>query len=249
MAILDGRTLLKLYRRVEEGPHPEVELLRRLASKTPFTHTPALLGVLSYQPAIGDSLTLGVVEEYVAGESDAWRLTLDALHRFFDHILTSGFGPPAIEPGPRSLVDLSDRDVPEQALELLGSYLETARLMARRTAEMQVALAAGVNDPAFAPEPFTLMYQRSLYQSMHSQIRRTLERLRQRLNELPEPLREPGGKLLLAEDALLRRARRILDRRINAVRTRCHGDYHLKHLLSIGKDFLVVDFDGEPSRP
>ncbi|HBI42653.1 MAG TPA: hypothetical protein DDY78_07320, partial [Planctomycetales bacterium] len=97
---------------------------------------------------------------------DAWNLTLDSLRRFFDQVLTGAFGPPDLEVGPRSLVDLSEQDVPPQALELLGAYLETARLIARRTAEMHVALAAGVDDPAFAPEPFTAMYQRSLYQSM-----------------------------------------------------------------------------------
>jgi len=249
LAILDGRTLLKLYRRVEEGPHPEVESLQRLASKAPFTHTPALLGVLSYHAETGESLTLGVVEEYVAGESDAWRLTLDALHRFFDQILTSRPPPPDLEAGPRSLVELSSKDVPAAALELLGSYVETARLMARRTADLHVALASVVDDPAFAPEPFTSMYQRSLYQSMRGQIRRMMDRLRPTVAGLPEPLRELGSRLVLAEDHLLRKARSILDHRIHAMRIRCHGDLQLQHLLSIGKDFLVVDFEGEPDRP
>ena len=248
LAILDKRTLLKLYRRVEEGPHPEVEALRHLASKKPFSHTPALLGVLRYKPDAGESMTIGVVEEYVTGEGDAWRLTVESLRRFFDHILTGGQGPPTLEAGPRSLVDLSNRDVPPEVLELLGSYLETARLMARRTAEMHIALAAG-NDPAFAPEPFTPMYQRSLYQSMRGGVRRTLDLLRQRQPSLPDGMRDQAAHVLLGEEQLLHQARRILERPIKAVRIRCHGDYHLKHLLSIGKDFLVVDFEGQPSRP
>jgi maltose alpha-D-glucosyltransferase/alpha-amylase len=175
-------------------------------------------------------------------------LTLDSLRRFFDQVLTGAFGPPDWEVGPRSVVDLSEQDVPPRALELLGAYLETARLMARRTAEMHVALAAGVDDPAFAPEPFTAMYQRSLYQSMRGQIRKTLERLRRQLETLPEALHEPARRILHGEEDFLRLARRILDK-ITSVRIRCHGDYHLKHLVSIGKDFLIVDFEGEAGRP
>ncbi len=120
--------------------------------------------------------------------------------------------------------------------------------MARRTAEMHVALAAGADDPAFAPEPFTPMYQRSLYQSMREQLRLTLARLRRRLPVLPEALREPAERILRGEETLLRQARRVLDR-IDAVRIRCHGDYHLRHLVSIGRDFVIVDFEGEADRP
>ncbi len=248
-AVLDGRgLLLKLYRRVEEGVHPEVEVLRHFARTGSFPHTPSLLGVLEYQPETGGPITVGIVREFIHGEGDAWRLTLDALRRFFDHILTGDFAPPTLEEGPRSVVDLSEREVPEQVREMLGSYLETARLMARRTAEMHVALASGADDPAFTPEPFTPMYQRSLYQSMREQIRQTVESLRQRLGALPEALREPAGRILHGEDVLLRQARRVLDR-IDAVRIRCHGDYHLRHLVSIGHDFVVVDFEGEADRP
>ena len=180
-AVLDGRgLLLKLYRRVEEGIHPEMEVLRRFAKTGAVPHTPSLLGVLEYQPEAGGPITIGIVREFVHGEGDAWRLTLDALRRF-DHILTGDFAPPTLEEGPRSVVALSEREIPEQVCEMLGSYLETARLMARRTAEMHVALASGADDPAFAPEPFTPMYQRSLYQSMREQVRQAVDQLRQRL--------------------------------------------------------------------
>jgi maltose alpha-D-glucosyltransferase/alpha-amylase len=93
------------------------------------------------------------------------------------------------------------------------------------------------------------MYQRSLYQSMRVQIRQTLERLRQRLDALPEALCEPARHVLHGEDELLRQARQVIQRKINAPRVRCHGDYHLGHLVSIGRDFLVVDFEGEADRP
>jgi maltose alpha-D-glucosyltransferase/alpha-amylase len=247
IAALDGRALLKVYRRVEEGPHPEVEALRFLAAHSRLKQTPLLLGVLEYQPESGPATTIGIAQEYIAGEADAWQLTVDALRRCFERALTGEAVLPDLETGPRSVVDLSEGDIPEPAKEVLGAYLETARLMARRTAELHLALASDPDDPAFAPEPFTPMYQRSLYQSMRGQIRQALGRLRQLQIALPEALREPAERVLHVEEALLRLARRILDR-ITAVRIRCHGDYQLRSLVSIGRDFLVVDFDGEPDR-
>jgi len=40
----------------------------------------------------------------------------------------------------------------------------------------------------------------------------------------------------------------ILGRTVPAMRIRCHGDYHLGQVLYTGKDFVIVDFEGEPAR-
>jgi maltose alpha-D-glucosyltransferase/alpha-amylase len=248
VVIVGERLLLKLYRRIEEGMQPELEMNRVLYAKTSFTHVPRLLGALQYHSERGEPATVGIIEEYVVAEGDAWRLTLDALHRFFDRILSGAEGPPQIEPGPRSLVELTDQEIPSQAREQLGSYLETSRLIARRTAELHVALAAVKDDPDFEPEPFTGQYQRSLYQSMRSRIRQTMVVLRQRLGGWPPALRELADRVAHGEDKLMRVAHRICDRRIEAPRIRCHGHLHLGHLLYTGKDFLIIDLEGEADR-
>ncbi len=178
VVVLGDRLLLKLYRRLEEGLHPELEMNRALLAKTSFKHLPALLGAWQYRPERGEAVTLGILQEHIVSEGNAWRLTLDAMHRFFDHILAGSAEPPQVEYGSRSLVDLSEKEIPAEAREHLGTYLETARLMARRTAELHVALASVTDDPAFVPEPFTGQYQRSLYQSMRGRIRQTLALLR-----------------------------------------------------------------------
>jgi len=248
VVVLGDRLLLKLYRRIEEGLHPEVEMNRVLFTKTNFTHVPPLLGALQYRPERGSATTLGVVQEYVPSEGNAWRLTLDALHRFFDHILAGSSGPPQLEAGPRSMVELSEQEIPAQVREVLGTYLETARLIAHRTAELHIALASVTDDADFAPEPFTGQYQRSLYQSMRGRIRQTLELLRHRLPLWPEGLREPAARVAQNEDKLMRLAHRIFDRLIEAPRLRCHGHLHLGHLLFTGKDFLLIDLEGEADR-
>jgi maltose alpha-D-glucosyltransferase/alpha-amylase len=247
VVIVGDRLLLKVYRRIEEGVQPEVEMNRVLLSKTSFTQLPPVFGALSYRPEKSEPATLGIVQEFVPTEGNAWLLTLDALDRFFDQILPLSTIPPQLD-GQRSVVELSDQEIPGQVRELMGSYSETARMMARRIGELHVALASVRDNPDFASEPFTVHYQRSLYESMRGRIRQTLTALRQRLHRWPEPLRDMAARVAQSEDRLMRLAYRVLDRRIEARRIRCHGHLHLGHLLYTGKDFLIIDLEGEPDR-
>src|SRR5262249_32557064 len=99
------------------------------------------------------------------------------------------------------------------------------------------------------PEPFTLLAQRSIYQSLRSQARQTLELLRKRLPSLPEAVQPLARELLSRENELLGHARRVFERRINAQQIRCHGDYHLARVLFTGNDFVLLDLAGAPGRP
>jgi maltose alpha-D-glucosyltransferase/alpha-amylase len=139
--------------------------------------------------------------------------------------------------------------VPDVAREVIGSYLESARLLGQRTGELHLALASSADEPSFAPEPFTTLYQRSLYQSMRSQTRQAFDLLRKRVKELPEATRETAQKLLAREEEVIKRGRAVFENKIKALRTRCHGDYHLTQLLYTGKDFVVIGLDGETYRP
>ena len=159
-------------------------------------------------------------------------------------------GPPSAEvlPPAPSLLELSNGPVPEAAQDVLGSYLRTAELLGRRTADMHLALAVG-EGKGFAAEPFSRLYQRSLYQSMRANARRVLSLLRKRRSQLPEAASAQAELLLKNEEALLDRFHRVSDIRIAAQRIRCHGDFHLGQVLFTGKDFIITDFEGEPERP
>jgi maltose alpha-D-glucosyltransferase/alpha-amylase len=144
-----------------------------------------------------------------------------------------------------------------QALDELGRgdrgaiqhYEEFASLLGRRTAEMHLILASDNGDPAFAPEPTTMLSTRSVYQSIRSLGLQVMRQLRRQLNSLPEESRAEAEAVLELESNLLPRLRALLERPIAARRIRTHGDYHLGQILFTGGDYVIVDFEGEPLRP
>ena len=249
-AVLGGQLILKLFRRIDQGENPDLEIGRYLTEQTDLSCVPKVAGALEYKDKKGTRFTLAVLHQFVPNEGDAWVYTLDELDRYFEHIKSELTGSaPAEDMLPRgSLVELIDQEPPELARHVIGTYLESTELLGRRTAELHLALAAGVSE-SFAPEPFTKLYQRSLYQSMRSQARRTLSLLRKQLKKLPEAVAPVAERLAKSEAELLERFRDLSERRIHAARIRCHGDFHLGQVLFTGKDFVIIDFEGEPDRP
>ncbi|HYT95676.1 MAG TPA: maltose alpha-D-glucosyltransferase [Gemmataceae bacterium] len=247
-SVLFGNELiLKVFRRAEEGLNPDLEIGRFFNTRRSFPHVPTLLGSIEYRSRRGEPITLALLQGYVHNEGHAWQFTLDELSRFFERVLALP-APQQIPAVVGSGLELAAREAPPQARELIDNYLGSAQLLGQRTAEMHLALAAETEQPDFAPEPFSTLYQRGVYQSLRNLKRRALERLAEQVEGMPEPMRTEGQRLLATEDALHQRLRGVLSRRFHAQRTRYHGDYHLGHVLYTGKDFVIIDFEGEADR-
>jgi maltose alpha-D-glucosyltransferase/alpha-amylase len=245
---LGDRLLFKLFRKTEPGINPDLEIGRYLTDHTEFRHVPVLAGGLELRVRGREPMTLGVLHQFVPSEGDAWSWTLNGLSQYFERAVVMPGALAEADLGPSSLVDRARLDPPPLVQDMIGGYLTQVRQLGHRTAELHLALAEARDNPAFAPEPFNTLYRRSLYQSVRSSVRTTFDLLRRQLPMLTDPSREQARQVLGLEDTVLRYARSVLDRRYVMQRMRYHGDYHLGQVLFTGKDFVIVDFEGEPSR-
>ncbi|HVS01242.1 MAG TPA: maltose alpha-D-glucosyltransferase [Thermoanaerobaculia bacterium] len=240
------RYILKLFRKVEPGINPELEISRFLTEEAGFLNTPPLAGGLELRRGRGEPLSLAVLQGYVENQGDAWSYTLDALGRYFERILVAPrlARPPELDGSPLELATTLPAELPE----VLGLYPYSARLLGQRTAELHLALASTREAPDFAPEPFSTLYQRSIYQSVRSLAGRSLQLLRRRLGALDGRVKGLGEDVLGRRQEIVDRCRALTSRKIETARIRCHGDYHLGQVLYTGNDFVIIDFEGEPAR-
>ncbi len=227
-----------------------------------FKHTPPCLGALQYKRSDSEPVIAGVMKRYVHCESDAHTHCLDAADRFFERVQAARLDfkfAPAIPASP----SLSSRiQLSAELRDLLGeSDIELFRRMGVRTAELHLALSRTTANPDFAPEPFTMLYQRSVFQTMQSNAKRMIESLRRAVEDSsPAASDIPGGKfpgeLAPRAQAVIQARKQVLDhfqqfyrQKIDSLKIRIHGDYHLGHLLYTGKDYIVIDFEGKPEKP
>ena len=236
--LFDNNFFLKLYRKLENGVNPDVEINRFLTEHTDFPNVPAFVGALEYRRPKAEPAVVCLLQRAATNERDGWTLTLDAVGRYYERVL-----------GRKA--DLQDETAAPGVLldELIGGvYPDKAKLLGQRTGELHLALASSMENPAFVPEPFNAMTQRSVYQTMRASLRRGFTLLEKKLPDLSAAFRNEAKEALGAEQEILAREKRLLDRRTNAAKIRIHGDYHLGQLLYTGKDFVILDFEGEPAR-
>jgi maltose alpha-D-glucosyltransferase/alpha-amylase len=246
--VYGDQMIAKVLRRLDEGISPDVEVGAYLAE---VPHVPELLGTLDLERDDGRSVaTIALVQQLVPNEGDAWQATLDELGRFAERVVSEH--PHDTHPTPaanRPPLALARAGVPEAVHAEAGPFLGSLHLLGRRTAEVHTALARPSDDPAFAPEPMTKLYQRSLYQTMRNAVRLGLRSGRREARRLQDDtLRSRIVALADREEEILERLTALTAEPIDTVRTRIHGDYHLGQVLYTGRDVAIIDFEGEPAK-
>jgi maltose alpha-D-glucosyltransferase/alpha-amylase len=233
------RFVLKLFRRIEPGVNPEVEIGSFLTERG-ISSVPAIAGCIEYRRG-NETMSLGVLRAYVKSQADGWIYTRDVLGRFFEHAITHTEQPP----GP-SLFPI-DATIPEPVHDLMGEYLESARLLGVRLGEVHLALASDATRPEFAPDPFTDHYRQGLYHGLIGNAGRALSAVAELLDCLPPDAQEQGHKVLARREEIRNLFRPIRDQRFKTQRIRIHGDMNLRQVLNTGKDWVFIDFEGQPA--
>jgi maltose alpha-D-glucosyltransferase/alpha-amylase len=239
--------IMKLFRKMEPGANPEVEVGRFLTERQGFANTPRSVGLISVEIDREES-AIAFFQDLVPSQQNLFDHTFDGVVLTLETILASGGDVPAPPPPVRHPLEVTMLEL-EEAEAVLGAYLAEAALLGQRTAEMHLALASDPVDPVFAPQPLSRLLQRSTYQSIRSTVRTSLSLLRRRQSQFRPEDAERVDRAIESEREILQHLKGITSERIRCDRIRIHGDYHLGQVLYTGNDFFIIDFEGEPQRP
>jgi maltose alpha-D-glucosyltransferase/alpha-amylase len=238
---------LKLYRKVDRSINPDLEIVEYLTDQAHFAHTPAYAGSIEWRSA-GSTIVLGMMQEMVDNNVDGWSFMLDKLSLYNEKVLSSPdntiseFSGSLTEPMPFEYL-------PEDTRQLLdGTVAERVSLLGQRTGQLHLALASNNDRAEFKPEEFSLHYQRSLFSSFQSLLRTAFQTLERKLPHLPESVKAEAEYVLSIKNQVANRLKKIYSKKIDTIKTRTHGDFHLGQTLFTGNDIMILDFEGEPAR-
>jgi maltose alpha-D-glucosyltransferase / alpha-amylase len=226
--LVGSEYVVKLFRRLEPGINPEIEVGRFLTETAAFAHTPALLGSVELE-AHEAGIAVAVVHEFAENQGDAWTVTNAYLDRFVEE--------------QRLLTAEVAEDSDEQA-----AYALRMHQVGRRVAELQLALASRDDLPDFAPEPITTDDIGTWIDGILGRADRIFDDLVHRRSDLPEADRGLADRLLIYRRSLRPRLRKLLPKNLDAAKIRHHGDFHLGQMLIVKDDVKIIDFEGEPRR-
>lgn len=243
--IYNDQYFFKFYRKIEKEINPDLELVRFLSEHTSFGNSPRYSGSMEYKDSDGSCIIFGLLQEKVENQGDSWIMATDSVGRFFERVILKAKKEklPKLVNAP----SINFEEAPEIIQEFIGrGFYERVVRLGQRTAEMHLALASDSATPAFMPESFTPNYQRSLYSSFRKLVRDRFSLLKSSLPRLDENSQALAKEVLAMESKVLECLSDIYQIKISAVKTRIHGDYHLGQVLFTGKDFVIIDFEGEP---
>ncbi len=244
----DKKFIIKLYRKIDRGTDRDVEICNYLCEKKNFKFVPEYLGQIEYIKKGDIKRTLAIVQEFVPNYGTAWQYFSDALNRFYERVSIQGgeLQLPPIEGSLTKPLKFEEMSVSTQEL-IGGAQIEHIRLLAQRTAEMHLALGTNVEHEDFEPEEFSLHYQRSLFSGYKSLVRSAFDLVKKYASEFPKNHQEEMDVFIRQKDALLQKLKQIYNHKINAVRIRPHGNYNLNAILFKDGDFVITNFEGDPT--
>lgn len=228
--------ILKLFRKLQPGINPDIEITRFLTEVGNFPHIPTFLGEISLTRNSEESTSTAMLQEMVKNQGDGWNWTLAHLSRFF---AVAAEGPPP-DDAPEPPTFLHQPRTPQPILDHAGSYLDAAALLGRRTAELHLALATTTTNEAFQSEPLTATdLQREAF-GLSDSFAAAFDHLSASGDE--------ARALLARRPAIAGLVQSLTASNPSGQRIRIHGDYHLGQVLRANDDFVILDFEGEPAR-
>ena len=245
----DERLLLKLFRRIGSGINPDLEVRRFLTERKKFTHIPIAAGALEYSDASGNRATLGVLETFVPLEATAWNYFRDMLSRFFENALAQ---PAAHHEAPQSVeassvLDLATTAWPAQFEALAHEFRLPSNYSAGTPPNCMRHWLGCTRSELCSPALHSLRSALSLSIAAAND-RQGLTALERKDRRVARNGPGRGPRIARPRVGTLRQPAGTVGPENPGLAMRIHGDFHLQHVLYTGKDFLIVDFEGEPGK-
>jgi maltose alpha-D-glucosyltransferase / alpha-amylase len=218
--------MLKIYRRISAGKHPEAEIERYLTEEG-FTHAPLLLGDVVRIASDGTSFTLAIALGFVRNEGDAWSWILDHLSRAL-HMLAPATG----------------ADIPES--DLLSDCEAIVAAIGKRLGELHAILLHETSDPAFAPKVADASDAANWARKAEERIQTAFEAISRLETWERDQDRDRAQTLLSQSESIFEAIRNLAKFGTGTLMTRIHGDFHLGQVLVADGDAYIIDFEGEP---
>jgi maltose alpha-D-glucosyltransferase/alpha-amylase len=249
--------ILKLFRRLEPGENPDVEVGRFLTEVARYPSIAPFFGEISLTEASGEKSTLAMLQGFIDDAADGWEWFLEQIAGMLARV--DGVAPPDELP---SASLFGDPGSLSESLRPFSHSLDAAALLGRRTGELHLALATHTDNPAFSAEPLREDDLARDADRIEAQLKSAFDALRPQLSRLDESTSDAAALLLSRRPELFARTRAIASLPPGGLRIRIHGDLHLGQTLRTGSaanggknahangagDFVFLDFEGEPAR-
>jgi trehalose synthase-fused probable maltokinase len=243
--IYNDSFVLKIFRRIYVSTNPDYEISRFLTETMHFKNSPAYTGSINLALPEGN-ITLGLMQELVPNQGDAWKFMLEEIDVVFSNLKTKKIKIDKLPDIPL-FKRLKINEIPPEIIDWVGlSLFLRLQTLATRTAEMHIALGGDIHDTAFTPTTYNGDYTVWLKNRMLYQFQNRLNIIENSLHKLDGLALELAHQFM-ENKKLVRKHFVDFDwTKMKSERIRIHGDYHLGQILVNGDDFYILDFEGEP---
>ena len=219
--------MVKVYRRIGVGTHPEAEMGRYLTAQG-FANAPPLFGELVRVTNDGTTSTLAIALGFVRHQGDAWTWILDHLTRAIDDLVTTE----------------AEKDIEADFLADCDAVLIS---IGKRLGEMHTVLARETPEASFAPMAAGTSDTREWARKTEERLRNAFDAINRHSEWERSEDGERASKLVPMQAALVHNIHALAPAGLDTLMTRIHGDFHLGQVLVAAGDVFIIDFEGEPA--